>query len=95
MTLSWGTCQGDVWCNFSSVNIDHDVFNNLHGVYIIWANSQTIKVGSGFIRDCVLKDRTNPKIASYSSAKMTWAFVPTNSIEGVQQFFNSSTTTNN
>ena len=50
MNLNWHKCQGEVWCNFNAVNLDHNHFNNTEGVYIIWhggTNPKVVYVGRG------------------------------------------------
>ncbi len=36
LTLGWQKCQGNVWGDFLGVALQHDYFNNLYGVYVIW-----------------------------------------------------------
>ena len=35
MNVNWIKCQGDKWCPFLTLNLDHAHFTNLSGVYVI------------------------------------------------------------
>ena len=50
--LIWGICENNIWCPLDSLNLNHSLFNDLAGVYIIWywdnlGNPVTVKVGQG------------------------------------------------
>jgi len=57
MSLTWGTCGNPPsWCELYLLNLDHSLFDDLEGIYIIWYWSQynnrvTVKVGQGEIRE--------------------------------------------
>jgi len=91
MQLMWIKCQGDVWCRLDTVNLEHQHFNNLHGVYIIWhsgANAATVYVGQGNIKERLLNHRTTPDIQQYNSFGLyvTWADVPQALLNGVEAY---------
>ena len=92
MTLKWIQCQGDVWCKLSTVKLQHEHFDNLHGVYIIWHggnNAATVYVGKGNIRERLTQHRSNPSIQNYEQLGplyVTWAAVPNNLCDGVERF---------
>jgi hypothetical protein len=78
--LQWNKCQGDVWCNLLNLNLDHPLFDNMSGVYIIWhAGPQpaTVRIGSGVIRDRLRAHREDSAILQYrgSGLYVTWAAV--------------------
>jgi len=86
INLSWGKCVGGDWCNLLTVNLEHEVFNDLKGVYIIWSGAQVIRLGSGIIKDRLKNHRENPEITKYKNLKVTWAQVNANQMEGVEKY---------
>lgn len=91
MNLSWTKCQGEVWCKLSTVNLSHEHFNSIHGVYIIWhggTNAATVRVGQGFIRDRLAEHRIDKQVQAYvkHTLYVTWASVPSASLDGVESF---------
>lgn len=91
MKLSWVMCQGDVWCNLDTVNLNHEHFNSMYGVYIIWhggSNALTVRVGQGFIRDRLLEHRKDSQIQAFSDKILyvTWASVPSSERSSVESF---------
>lgn len=91
MTLKWMKCQGDVWCKLNSVNLDHEHFDGMEGVYIIWhggPSAATVYVGQGNIRDRLIRHRSNPVIQRYDNLDLyvTWAAVPSESQSGVEKY---------
>ena len=91
MQLNWVKCQKDVWCELNSVNLDHEHFNNMHGVYIIWhagPNPAVVYVGQGEIKDRLASHRTNHEIQEYASLGLyvTWAMVRVQDRDGVERY---------
>jgi hypothetical protein len=88
MVLNWGKCQGDNWCSFMRLTLESHVFDNALGIYIIWSNAISIKVGSGNIRNEIERDRENNQIKLYpeSTLKVTWCIVDSSQIDGVKTF---------
>ena len=91
MQLNWQKCQGEVWCKLNFVNLDHPIFTNLEGVYVIWhggPNPATVYVGSGVIRDRITEHRRDLRIQSYNQLGLfvTWSAVPQESRKGVEAF---------
>ena len=89
--VSWNKCQGEVWCKLNTVNLAHEHFNNMAGVYILWhggPNPATVYVGQGVIRDRFTAHRQNSDIQRYESLGLyaTWAAVPQANREGVERF---------
>lgn len=81
MQLKWIQCQGDVWCKLNAVNLDHEHFNNMHGVYVIWhggTDPKVVYVGQGIIKERIIEHRTDPQIQAYADLDLyvTWAAVP-------------------
>ena len=87
LTVTWGTCgDNGHWCDFANLNLDHEVFNNLRGVYIIWNNDTVVRVGSGIIRDRIAAHREDEEITAYNNLVVTWARVNANQMEGVEKY---------
>jgi len=86
LDVQWIKCQNDVSCSFKNLNLDHEHFNDLKGVYIIWSNDKTIRLGSGKIKDRITDHRTNTEITEYPDLKVTWAKVNENQMEGVEKY---------
>jgi hypothetical protein len=90
-TLNWNKCEGDAWCPFLTVNLQHPHFQNLEGVYIIWhggPNPATVYVGQGNIAERLRCHRTEPNILQYSSLGLfvTWASVSAPSRDGIERY---------
>lgn len=86
ISLNWVKCQNDVWCSFKNLNLDHEHFNDLKGVYIIWSNDIVVRLGCGIIKDRISDHRTNTEITNYPDLKVTWAKVNANQMEGVEKY---------
>ena len=92
MSLSWIKCQGDVWCQLNSVNLQHEHFNNRGGIYVIWhggENAATVYVGqTGDFRNRFSEHRNDARIRSYGSLGLyvTWASVIPGSLDGVERY---------
>jgi hypothetical protein len=95
ITLNWGSCEGDKWCSFSKLNLDHNVFDELFGVYIIWRFNaqnvpQAVRLGQGIVRDRLKSHRQNKDITTYdvngSTLYVTWAEVDGRRVDGVEAY---------
>jgi len=89
--LNWNKCEGNVWCPFLTVNLQHPHFRNWGGVYIIWHGSQkpwTVYVGQGNIADRLAQHRSDPRILQYSPLGLfvTWASVDASLRDGVERY---------
>jgi hypothetical protein len=85
--VNWGVCNEDNhWCYFETLDLSKDLFNDFKGVYIIWSDRVTVRLGSGIIKDRVAAHRGNDKITVYPNLKVTWAKVHANQMEGVEKF---------
>ena len=90
-TLEWVKCDGAQWCPFMTVDLTHQHFQGLRGVYIIWHGGQdawTVYVGQGDIAARIDAHRQEPDILRFSSLGLfvTWAKVDTRSRNGVERF---------
>ena len=92
LTLNWIKCTGDTWCELGTVNLNHDHFNNLYGVYIIWYwdNQRQLyvrKVGQGEIRERLKQHRRNlGSTHSGHTLYVTWAKVSAPYRDGVEVY---------
>jgi hypothetical protein len=89
--LKWIKCQGEVWCPFHTVNLSHEHFNGLEGVFIIWhggPKAHTVIVGQGNIRECFTTYRTDPRIQNFAPLGIfgTWASAPVENRNGILEF---------
>ena len=95
MNLSWTKCQGNKWCSLLNVNLGHDHFKNLGGIYIIWHSGEhpwTVYVGQGIIAERLADHRQNGDILRFlpDGLFVTWAQVDENSRNGVEHFLAKS-----
>jgi len=54
-----------MWCQLLSLDLRHDLFRGLRGVYVIWhggSAARTVRVGQGVIADRLAKHRNDPAI---------------------------------
>lgn len=91
MTLNWIKCDGGNWCEFFNVNLDHEYFNGVEGVYVIWhggASPNVVRVGQGIIKDRIAQHRQDSQITAYRSQGLyvTWASVPAYQRDGVERY---------
>ena len=95
MNLDWIKCEGNKWCPFLTLNLDHAHFTNLSGVYVIWhggANPETVYVGKGQIARRIRFHRNSDEILKFSHLGLfvTWAQVLSSHQEGVERFLAES-----
>lgn len=92
MKLVWNKCQGDAWCPFMTVNLDHPSFRGMEGVYVIWhgaPNPRTVYVGKGKIADRIKAHRNEANITQYlanGGLFVTWARVAAESQDGAESY---------
>lgn len=94
MNLSWYKCEGDVWCPLDSVNLEHELFEDLEGVYVIWHGGdspETVRVGQGNIAERLAAHRQDQEVQAYADQTLyvTWASVPPVLQDGVEVFLGS------
>ena len=82
MPLVWGTCGNPPsWCDLGVLNLDHSLFDDMEGVYVIWYwnqynNRVTVKVGQGKIRERLQEHRRNySQLYAAATLYVTWAEV--------------------
>ncbi|WP_320019181.1 hypothetical protein [Labilibaculum manganireducens] len=87
ININWGKCNpNNSWCGLLNLNLDHEVFSELKGVYIIWSGDKTVRIGSGIIQNRLKEHRENPEILAYNNLMVTWAQVNGNQMEGVEKY---------
>ena len=89
--LEWGKCTGGQWCLLRSLNLEHAVFENLQGLYIIWhggSDPRVVYVGKGAIAERLGVHRTDPDILRYAHQGLfvTWSPVRRSRMDGVESF---------
>jgi hypothetical protein len=89
--LEWNKCAGGEWCPLNTVDLDHQHFDGMEGVYVIWhggAAPATVRVGQGVIRDRLAEHRTDGQVQAYSDSGLyvTWAAIPAQQRDGVEAF---------
>lgn len=91
MILNWTRCSGNQWCNFLYLNLDHNHFNDLEGVYIIWhgaPNPAVVCVGQGNIRERLRDHRKEQEILAYTGSGLytTWSSLDKYLRDGVERY---------
>ena len=91
MHLNWTRCQGEFWCKFNNVNLEHEHFDYCRGVYIIWHGGRdpgVVYVGQGDIKARIQNHRSDPAIQRFEphGLYLTWAVMPESSRDGVESF---------
>lgn len=90
MNIIWRRCVLSSKCRLNKLNLSNQYFDNLVGVYVIWRTNnenKTICVGSGIIRDKLNEMKLNAEVQNFGSDLfVTWADVPTVSLDGVLTF---------
>lgn len=93
MNVYWIRCQNNAWCSLSTLDLSHQHFDNLRGIYIIWYwqnkdNPRTVKVGQGMIRERLTAHRSDNKLQSYAEKGLyvTWTNLPPHLLAGVERY---------
>ncbi len=93
--LTWIRCQDDAWCKLDSVDLAHEYFNTMYGVYIIWVGGEepqvVVYVGQGHIKERLAAHRKNPEIFLYgdildTDLYVTWATVARQDCDAVEAY---------
>lgn len=91
MNVTWNNCKGDVWCHLNTVDLSHEHFDKMEGIYIIWyGNTErtVVRVGQGIIKDRIAAHRKDKDIQAYKhyGLYVTWASVAEKYRDGVEAF---------
>lgn len=91
MNANWMKCKGGSWCSLKNLNLGHEHFDGLEGVYIIWREEPTrkaVRLGQGVISDRLSEHRDNTEIIAKGPKGLfvTWARVDVTNRDGVEAF---------
>lgn len=90
MNIEWIKCILKSRCRLNLINLENEHFDNLIGVYLIWEGTDknnVIEIGKGFIRERLAVLRRDKNIQRYApDLFVTWAAVPSVSLDGVEAF---------
>lgn len=92
MQVVWIKCTGDSWCKLNTVNLDHEHFDGVGGVYVIWRNGHQgayVRVGQGEIRNRLAVHRQDKEVQSHGASGtlyVTWARVGAGDRDGVERY---------
>jgi hypothetical protein len=90
LSVEWIKCgDSGEWCSLNTVNLDHQHFVGLDGVYVIFGrNGRVIRVGQGRIKDRLAAHRIDREIQAYTDGGLlvTWAKVAAGNLDGVERF---------
>ncbi|MGD8915161.1 MAG: response regulator [Syntrophobacterales bacterium] len=78
--IEWETCTRGIWCNLSELDLDHEHFNDMEGIYVIWQgvdNPLALRVGHGLIKECLARERNDKEVLAYQRDEIyvTWGKV--------------------
>jgi two-component system cell cycle response regulator len=78
--IEWEKCKRGTWCNLSELDLDHEHFNDMEGVYVLWQgeeNPVALRVGHGLIKECLAKEQNDEDLLAYlqNGIYVTWAKV--------------------
>ena len=89
----WVKCENNAWCSLYQVDLRHNYYDNLVGVYIIWywdnlGNPITVKIGQGNIKNRIIAHRRDPQIQAYAHMNLlvTWTSIPSHLLDGVEAY---------
>ena len=93
LSLVWGMCSccgKKDWCSLEKINLEHEYFDALEGVYIIWSGKDAvIKIDSGHIRERVNEHRADMEITRFPELHVTWAKLDRHHWAGAEKYLAS------
>ncbi len=63
--IEWETCKRGTWCNLSELDLGHEHFDDMEGVYFIWQgeeNPVALRVSHGLIRECLAREQNDKDV---------------------------------
>lgn len=95
--LNWVKCKNDSWCKLNELNLNHEHFSEMGGVYIIWTEGNhcpvvdditVLYVGQGVIADRLRDHLDNKEIQenAVNNLFVTWASVDKYIRDGVESY---------
>ena len=91
MDLKWMKCRAGLPCLLHEIDLDHEHFRGLGGVYVIWHggdNPAVVYVGQGIVADRLREHRKDPRIQQFAKKRLyvSWTGVPSESRDGVEVY---------
>jgi len=90
--VQWEKCMRGTWCILSELDLDHEHFNDMEGVYIIWKgeeNPVALRAGQGLISESLARERDSKELLAYREQHelyVTWAEVNPRFRDGVLRY---------
>jgi len=90
--IEWEKCKRGAWCILSELDLYHEHFNDIEGVYVIWQgeeNPVALRAGQGLIRECLARERNDKDLLAYREQHelyVTWAEVNPRFCDGVLRY---------
>jgi len=90
--LEWNKCKAGTWCTLSELDLDHEHFDDMEGVYAIWYGEESavaLRVGQGLIKDCLAKELSDKEVCAYRQQHelyVTWRKVGPKFRDGVVKY---------
>ena len=93
--LEWNKCKAGTWCIIAELDLDHEHFDDMEGVYVIWYGEEspvTLRVGHGYIRNCLANERNDKDVLAYKHDEVyvTWGKVGPKFRDGVVKYVASA-----
>jgi hypothetical protein len=93
MRVVWKKCAHGSWCELYKLNIAHDYFNNLEGVYILWYKNEDggktiLSVGGGLIATELKKLKEDTAVLAFESYELsvTWTAIDSKKHNSIIKF---------
>jgi hypothetical protein len=89
--LEWNKCKAGTWCTLSELDLDHEHFDDMEGVYVIWYGEESpvaLRVGYGYVRNCLANERNDKEVWAYKQDEIyvTWGKVGPKFRDGVVKY---------
>ena len=90
--VQWEKCKRGTWCNLFELDLGHEHFNHMEGVYVIWQDYESpvaLRVGQGLIRESLARERNDKDLLActeHHEVKVTWAEVNPRFRDGVFRY---------
>ena len=93
--LEWNKCKAGTWCILAELDLGHEHFDDMEGVYVIWYGEESavaLRVGYGYIRNCLANERNDTNVLAYKQDEVyvTWGKVGPKFRDGVAKYVASA-----
>ena len=81
--VEWSKGERGSWCRLAEVELEHESFDGMKGVYVIWhdpGNPAVLRVGEGPIRNRLTQERSDQRLATYGLDGLFVTWAPVNAI---------------